>query len=372
MGSLGVAACGGDDNSATDAGNSPSIDGSTDRPDAGEEATCNFTNCDGCCDGNVCVNDASESSCGLDGRSCQTCEAGDECFSGTCATPTATCDADNCSGCCIGTQCVEGNVGAACGAQGDACVACDEGDVCDENGACVPVACDSTSCPEGCCSANGECIVDALQDVNACGAGGQACNSCSNDAIDCVGGVCIEDQPCLDFCTDGCCTPQVQCLGFTEQDPDTCGTEGMCMACTGDDSCISGVCSEDPAWVIIVDSAVVSDVDENGDSWDALFGTSLPDPYVTGALTNDVIVDWFTATIDNTLTPNWDEETSAYAQSDLIAEGMEFNVLDSDVASFETIGNCVMTISLDDLQAGTKTIECGALVPQLTIDFMQQ
>jgi len=145
------------------------------------------------------------------------------------------------------------------------------------------------------------------------------------------------------------------------------------MTCTGDDSCIGGTCSEDPAWVIIVDSGIVSVVDENGSDWDTFGGDGLPDPYVTGALTNDIIVDWFTITAPDTITPNWDDEVGSYAQSDLIGEGLEFNVLDADFAgSFETIGNCIMTITLDDLNAGTKTIPCGPLVQALTIDFAQQ
>lgn len=369
---LGSVACGDGASSAPKDGGTTS-DADTTQPDAGDEpATCNFTNCDGCCDGNVCNNSASDDSCGLDGRTCQTCENGDECFSGSCATPTATCDSLSCGGCCDGNQCLEGNVGSACGTQGGACLACADGDVCNEDGVCEPVACDASSCPDGCCSANGECVVPALQDVNACGDGGEACNSCSNDAIDCVGGTCIEDQPCLDFCVDGCCTPQGQCLRYTDQDPDSCGQEGTCTSCTGDDSCITGVCSEDPAWVITIDSAIVSDKDENGSDWDTFGGEGLPDPFVTGALTNDVVVDWATDTVPDTITPNWDEEVDAYAQSDLIAEGLEFNVLDADFASFETIGNCIMTITLDDLMAGTKTISCGPLVEALTIDFAPQ
>jgi len=131
------------------------------------------------------------------------------------------------------------------------------------------------------------------------------------------------------------------------------------------------MCSQDPAWTIIVNSAIISAVDENGSNWDT-FGGSLADAYVTGALTNDVLVDWFTTTIDNVITPNWDEAVGSYAQSDLLAEGLEFNVLDSDFASFETVGNCIMTITLSDLMAGSKTITCGPLVSELVIDFALQ
>ncbi len=144
------------------------------------------------------------------------------------------------------------------------------------------------------------------------------------------------------------------------------------MMCTGDDSCIAGACSPDPAWDIIVDSAVLSPVDENGSDWDT-FGGSLPDGYVVGALGDDLFFDWFTANVDNTITPNWDENVGGnYPQSALIAQGMSFEVRDSDTGLFETIGTCVMSISMGDLMQGTKTIQCGALVPELTIDFVQQ
>ena len=63
----------------------------------GQASSCNFLSCDGCCDGKQCVTTPSKTTCGLNGRACQSCEGADECFSGSCAPPTTNCD--GCSGC---------------------------------------------------------------------------------------------------------------------------------------------------------------------------------------------------------------------------------------------------------------------------------
>ncbi|MBL4633988.1 MAG: hypothetical protein JKY56_08950 [Kofleriaceae bacterium] len=348
------------------------------RPDAGDQPeTCNFTNCDGCCDGNVCNTTASESNCGVRGQTCQTCESGDECFSGSCATPTATCD-EACDGCCEGNQCLQGNMTAVCGSLGNSCVACPDGMTCDAQGACEAAAvCDSTSCPDGCCREDGMCIATQAQSLSGCGTGGAVCGMCSNDATECVSGICVEDQPCLEFCNDGCCTSSGQCIGYGAQTSTVCGETGTCSSCSGNDSCVGGMCTLDTVWTITIDSAVVSNVDENGSTWDfvTIFEdkiVGLPDPYVTGALTNDVIVDWATQTIPNTITPNWNRSVDSYRQSDLTNEGLEFNVIDLDGITFEFIGNCIMTITEVELMSGSKNISCGPLVSDLTIDFAPQ
>ncbi|MBL4637550.1 MAG: hypothetical protein JKY56_27085, partial [Kofleriaceae bacterium] len=230
---------------------------------------------------------------------------------------------------------------------------------------------DSTTCPDGCCDGDGECVPTQIQTVLGCGTGGAVCGGCSNDAISCTSGICVEDQPCLDICNDGCCTPSGQCIGYGDQTSGVCGESGTCSSCSGNDSCLGGMCTLDTVWTITIDSAIISAVDGNGSNWDT-FGGAQADAYVTGALTDDIIVDWATRTIDNVTTPNWDEAVGSYLESDLIDQGLEFNVLDSDFASFETIGNCIMTLTMGDLQSGTKTISCGPLVSALTIDFAPQ
>jgi hypothetical protein len=357
--------CGSDDAKSSDGGST--IDADT----SGNPDVCNFLNCDGCCDGNVCNEVASKTSCGLNGRACKTCEGADECFSGSCAPPTTDCN--GCEGCCLdGTQCLPGNDQAACGAQNDACVACPDGQGC-EGGMCKAIACDATSCPDGCCTSNGQCVNSGEQSVSVCGKAGGACSSCPTNTLSCTLGTCVIDQPCLDFCTEGCCNTDGQCILYGDQSPAACALTGQCGTCDGTNSCVAGVCSPDQAWTITVRSAIIATTNAAGDDWD-FFGNSLPDPYVAGALTDDLVVDWFTATIDNTITPNWNEEEGTYLESDLLAEGLQFNVNDSDgLGIFESIGNCIMTITLVDLNAGTKTqATCGTQVTNLIIDFAKQ
>lgn len=365
-------------NGGNDGGTNP-IDSGVRIDAGGEPETCNFTNCDGCCDGTTCNDDANAANCGVRGQACQTCEQGDECLRGSCATPVVTknCE-DECGGCCDGDQCLEGNTPAGCGDMGNACVTCGAEESCTEDGMCeAPVVCDSTTCPDGCCNADGSCQPHQLQTVLGCGTAGAACGTCSNDAIDCVSGICIEDQPCLDFCNEGCCTAGGQCVLYSNQDPNVCGESGTCAACPGDgDSCLGGLCTVDTVWTIIIDTAVVSALDENGNNWDTAFSAMarLPDAYVTGALADDVFLDWSSANRTDTITPNWmNEVVDSYLESDLIDQGLQLRVRDADFAgAFETIGSCVMTLTVQELQSGTKTISCGPLVNQLTLDFAPQ
>ncbi len=359
-----LTACGGSNASSTDGGGS--------QIDAGGIAeSCSFENCNGCCDGDVCVAVVDDNNCGEAGSACETCTGEDACVAGSCV---ANNDCSDCSGCCFeGEVCLEGNTLSACGSSGDACVACPQGQGCNSDGECVATACDASNCA-GCCTANGECLTDSLQTTNACGDDGAACQVCDSEAVSCTLGTCILDQPCLDFCDEGCCNAQGQCIVFDDQDPDTCGAAETCSACTGDLSCIDGSCTADPVWTVIVNSALISPTNADGEDWDqTLFSNPLPDPYITGALANDVLLDWATATIDNTLTPNWDEEESSYLQSDLLAEGLILNVRDSDgLGVFETIGACFVDITLDDLLAGTLTKASCEGASDIVLDFVQQ
>lgn len=363
-------ACSGDDASGTDGGVSQ-IDGGTGQIDAGISVACSFETCDGCCDGDTCIETIDDTNCGDSGAACETCTGSDTCVAGSCV---ANIDCSDCSGCCFdGQVCLEGNARSACGASGDACVACPEGQGCNSDGQCVATTCDASNCA-GCCTANGECLTDSLQTTNACGNEGAACQVCDSDAVSCTLGTCILDQPCLDFCDEGCCNAEGQCVVFDEQDPGTCGAAETCSACDTDLSCIDGVCTADPVWAVIVNSAIVSATNADGEDWDqTLFANPLPDVYVMGALADDVLLDWATATIDNTLTPNWDEEKSSYLQSELLAQGLILNVRDSDgLGVFETIGACNVDITLADLMAGSVTeASCGG-ASNIVIDFEQQ
>lgn len=166
---------------------------------------------------------------------------------------------------------------------------------------------------------------------------------------------------------------QGQCIPFSDQTSMICGEAGTCSPCPGGgDSCLGGMCTIDTVWTITIDSAVISAVDQNGNNWDT-FGGSLADAYVSGALADDFFLDWSTMPIDNVTTPNWNEAVDSYLESDLISQGLQLSVRDSDIAgAFETIGSCVMSFTAQELQDGTKTISCGPLVTQLTLDFAPQ
>jgi hypothetical protein len=50
-------------------------------------------------------------------------------------------------------------------------------------------ACNSNSCPEGCCTASGSCAGGGL--TAACGMGGAACQNCANYGLACVNQACV-------------------------------------------------------------------------------------------------------------------------------------------------------------------------------------
>ncbi len=367
-----AAACGsGDGTAGTDAGISPSADAA--KADAAEEPeTCNFQNCTGCCDGNTCVEVVTNDKCGQPGAACQACTGDDTCVAGSCV-PAQGCD--NCEGCCFeGTVCLEGNTKAACGSDGDSCATCPSTQGCNSGGVCEEIICDETNCANGCCTANGECITDAQQTTDACGKDSNACGVCEGGALSCTLGTCVMDQPCLDFCDDGCCTPDGQCIVFADQDADTCGAAETCFGCSDDLSCLEGSCTADPVWTVVVRSAVIAETDPDGGEWDqSIFTNALPDPFVMGALADDTFLDWITPTIDDTLTPNWNEPEGSYLQSDLVSQGLAISIRDSDgLGVFESIGNCYVSITQDNLNSGTKIqASCGS-ASNLELGFVQQ
>jgi hypothetical protein len=225
--------------------------------------------------------------------------------------------------------------------------------------------CDATNCPNGCCSANGQCITYAQQELSVCGRGGDACAVCPGDAVDCTQGTCVIDQPCLDVCEDGCCTAEGQCIAFGDQDDATCGGAGsgsqQCMGCAGTLSCVTGACVADSVWRVSVISAVIAPT-KNGVEWDTtIFTNPLPDAHAGLALQGDLFIDGFTPTIDNTLTPNWNHAIGNYLESDLLTVGVRLNIRDADgVGIFETIGSCGALIPTAALTSGTITIaSCG-------------
>ncbi len=137
------------------------------------------------------------------------------------------CNSTTCpQGCCNGAgQCEPGGDLAACGAQGVACRNCPaQGfQLCDPTRhACgnQVVSCGPSNCPSGCCEGN---ICFAGNDPNACGTGGQTCAPCASSGLSCVGSQCVQPK-CGPLNCSGCCFGE-QCLGGT--DATACGRGGQ-------------------------------------------------------------------------------------------------------------------------------------------------
>jgi hypothetical protein len=157
---------------------------------------CGIGNCGtGCCDVyDNCQPGDTDLYCGgvvTNGRAifCGTCSG--SCASGTC--DTKRCGPENCgSGCCSADgSCWKGGLdGEHCGYGGLLCVDCGPGYDCivapSPTGDVCSVACDPNNC-QGCCGA-GVCSTGLT--VSACGAGGDACVQCV-DGQSCVDGECV-------------------------------------------------------------------------------------------------------------------------------------------------------------------------------------
>ncbi|MEZ4338152.1 MAG: hypothetical protein R3B82_16145 [Sandaracinaceae bacterium] len=176
-----------------------------------------------------------------------TCTEGQRCEGTTCA-----CDPESCpDGCCDADRCRAGDASSACGAGGQACETC--------SGPCVAGVCagdcDATICPDGCCSG----ATCNPMSTDSCGIGGERCEPCVAGSADaCVNGecrcgadaACAGGQRCvagLCICDDtscpfGCCDG-VECR---VRGAATCGVAGStCVACHPDlaDNCSSaGTC----------------------------------------------------------------------------------------------------------------------------------
>ncbi len=334
-----------------------------------------YTN--GCCaaDG-TCVKTPSKTQCGVLGAACVACKTGETCTSGTCADPANTCA--SCPGCCAGGSiCLPGDTLAACGVSGAACSTCKAGEHCDK-GTCVTVTkkCDKTTCPSGCCLPDETCVPFGAQANGSCGKGGEACTVCKTGEV-CQLGTCVGNQPCFSYCKQGCCTASGQCLAYSKQDATTCGTGAVtCSACSKDLSCAQGACIADAVWEVSAISAVIAAKDADGKDWDTtLFTDPLPDPYLQIRLTTVIFPFHLTKTINNTLTPNWNEALASYAQSELLNKGLEVTVFDSDGVlgtPFETIGKCTVTLTQADLTAGKKTIAKCELASDVVLNFKKK
>ena len=144
---------------------------------------CNSETCDGCCDINdMCVTGDVADACGTSGARCSSCQEGTECTNNRC---TSDCSPDTCAGCCDATgACVQGSEDMACGLGGLACEDCaGQGSTCG-GGACVATNCSQTCA--GCCM--GDQCIDTTT-AAACGAQGGACLACT-EGQSCNNGSC--------------------------------------------------------------------------------------------------------------------------------------------------------------------------------------
>jgi hypothetical protein len=209
---------------------------------AGEPA-CSSQNCAGCCLGNACVMGADDQACGVAGQQCRNCASwGEVCLpvtgGGSCEVPT--CGPQNCEGCCQGNTCVQPPSENQCGAGGSVCERCGSGQTCTD-GLCIGTGlCNVQSCPNGCCV--GDICAQGTQNT-ACGTGGAACSNCQASNAVCKSGKCV--QTCGPANCDGCCSGDT-CVKGT--DANTCGAGGgACSNCTSlGEVCQAGVCRSPP------------------------------------------------------------------------------------------------------------------------------
>ncbi|MEM6992802.1 MAG: C2 domain-containing protein [Myxococcota bacterium] len=315
----------GDDNDDTP----PDVDDDGPDPDA------DTGECAGCIDdaGGCQPGDAVDA-CGLSGAACVACMGAEQCAEGECLEPPS-CDVDNCDGCCDGDTCVESPDDAACGSDGLQCTACPEGSVCEEGACALP--CEATC--DGCCAESGKCIGADEQSADGCGMEAAACEICGV-GLDCVGGGCVS-ATCLNTCP-GCCVGDM-CMDGTEQSQ--CGSGGdACFSCSDGTTCEPEGCVPDPMalWDLTLLSGEVSLTDPNGEPWDAFNG--LPDPFVTIDLIGAPVSS---SVADDTVFPVWDELVAEGVTTVQLMDELTFTVVDDDVAFDNTIGACAATIPVE-------------------------
>lgn len=185
--------------------------------------SCNANNCSGCCLGDVCLPGGDSTACGRGAGQCASCGANQVCSGGQCVG-TSNC-ADNCpGGCCIGNTCFPGNTTNACGFGGAECKNCAADSETCAGQQCQPVACNAQTCPNGCCDGD-RCVVG---DNAACGLNGGACSDCAARGEVCEVGACV--TPCTPANCVGCCNGNRCEAGFLNG---ACGSNGVaCVSCS--------------------------------------------------------------------------------------------------------------------------------------------
>ncbi len=237
------------------------------------------------------------------------------------------CNPDNCEGCCDGDACVEGTAVSACGTDGGQCSACPEGSSCDAGVCNLP--CEDTC--DGCCEGE-TCVEFDTQSGSTCGLEGAVCVSCGVD-FDCVAGSCIS-LTCAQEC-DGCCNGAM-CLDGDQAK--ACGSDGVaCEACGPNSTCEADGCVPDPMalWDVTVVDGVIALTDPEGTPWDSFNG--LPDPY---AVVEVVGATGETEVQDDTIFPVWDAVVLEAVSTTQLQGGLTIEVSDSDIGLDTSLGEC--------------------------------
>lgn len=192
-------------------------------------ATCNADNCAGCCNVNTCIAKTDENACGSGGDACSPCGANEVCTHGSCVAAGMDCD-----GCFDPNtkNCKPGNTDFDCGVGGILCAQCTGGNTC-QQGKCVMSTC--TGCMSG-----GSCV--AGTSTTACGLGGAACMGCTGSQI-CNDHKCVAPATCNSTnCAGGCCDKNDMC----QMPGDTAAACGMggasCEVCSGTATCVNHAC----------------------------------------------------------------------------------------------------------------------------------
>jgi hypothetical protein len=90
--------------------------------------------------------------------------------------------------------------------------------------------CNLDNCKDGCCSAQGVCIVAPTSDLE-CGMGGVLCQNCTEKPnFGCIQNTC--QSKCNTTTCLGCCTQTGACVPPASQTDTACGERGsVCMSC---------------------------------------------------------------------------------------------------------------------------------------------
>lgn len=259
------------------------------------------------CGTSRCVTGQSVSCACVDGKmGAQTCMA-DGTYGG-CQCGVASCNSSNCPGCCDATGvCLSGAISSACGRSANLCVACGSGQSC-EQGACVTSGQGGGSggtgggsgsggggsaidCGFGNCSQNGNCLQSVENRVGgACGANNSVCASCTSSQH-CVSGSCVAFKRV--FATRTAYTGNLGGLA---------GADAKCALAAS----AAGLPGTYKAWVSDGSTDALSRITADG-PWFTVRGDSLSDPSTLRMFNNKANLQ--TLPLDNYLA--WADETGA-------------------------------------------------------------